>query len=131
MAVGIGSSGVGSGERNVLAKALSVGGLLAALGASSCCVIPFVLFSLGASGAWIAEITAMEPYQPLFVAVALTCVSGGFALMRRGSRAACAEGSYCARPASGRIVRIGFLTTAVLVVLAVVFPRVAALFLAS
>src|SRR6266852_4435943 len=86
---------------------LSAGGILAAIGASSCCVIPFALFSLGVSGAWIADITALEPYQPIFVAIALVCLGGGFAFIRRKSRVACAEGSYCARPASDRIVRIG------------------------
>jgi mercuric ion transport protein len=128
MAVRIGGSAVGSRK---LSGALSVGGILAALGASSCCVVPFALFSLGVSGAWIGDITALEPYQPVFVAVALACLGGGFVLIRRKSRAACAEGSYCARPASDRIVRIGLWMAAVLVVVAVGFPRLAPLFLPS
>lgn len=131
MAVRIEGSDVGSGHRGGLAKALSLGGILAALGASSCCVIPFALFSLGVSGAWIADITALEPYQPAFVAVAVTCLGGGFVLIRRSSRAACAEGSYCARPASDRIARIGLWAAAVLVLIAVGFPRLASLFLAG
>ena len=128
MAVRTGGSAAGSIERNGVARALSLGGILAAFGASSCCVIPFVLFSLGVSGAWIADITALEPYQPLFVAIALACLGGGFALIRRKPRAAC-EGSYCVQPASDRIVRIGLWTAAVLVVVAVGFPRIAPLFL--
>jgi mercuric ion transport protein len=128
MAVRTGGSAVGSSK---LSGALSVGGILAALGASSCCVVPFALFSLGVSGAWIADITALEPYQPVFVAVALACLGGGFALTRRKERAACAEGTYCARPASDRIARIGLWTAAVLVVVAVGFPRLAPLFLPS
>jgi mercuric ion transport protein len=114
-----------------VAKVLSVGGILAALGASSCCVIPFVLFTLGVSGAWIADLTALEPYQPLFVALALGCLAGGFVFLRRRSRMACAEGSYCTRPASERIVRIGLWTAVGLVILAVGFPRLAPLFLPS
>jgi mercuric ion transport protein len=131
MAVWSGGSAVGSGDRNGVAKALSVGGVLAGLGASSCCVTPFALFSLGVSGAWIADITALEPYQPIFVAIALVCLGGGFAFIRRKSRVACAEGSYCARPASDRIVRIGLWTAAALVVVAVGFPRLAPFFLPS
>ncbi len=50
---------------------LAAGGILAALGASSCCILPLVLFGLGASGAWIGNLTAMAPYQPVFVAVAV------------------------------------------------------------
>jgi mercuric ion transport protein len=124
----IGGSAVGSSK---LSGALSVGGILAALGASSCCVVPFALFSLGASGAWIADITALEPYQPLFVAVTLACLGGSFVLIRRKSQAACAEGSYCARPTSDRIVHVGLWTAAVLVVVAVGFPHLAPLFLPS
>ena len=131
MAVRIAGTEVGSDGRSSLAKALSVGGILAALGASSCCVIPFALFSLGVSGAWIADITALEPYQPIFIAVALACLGGGFVLLRRKSRTACAAGSFCARPASDAIARAGLWTAAVLVVVAVAFPRLASLFLAG
>ena len=129
MAVPTAGAELKSGERSALAKVLSIGGILAALGASSCCVIPFALFSLGVSGAWIADITALEPYQPLFIVVALACLGGGFLHLRRRSRVACADGSYCARPASDRVARIGLWTAAVLVVVAVAFPRLASLFL--
>jgi len=44
-------------------KLLAAGGILAALGAASCCVVPFPLFMLGVSGAWIANLTALEPKQ--------------------------------------------------------------------
>jgi mercuric ion transport protein len=128
MAVPIAGSEVRSGERSAL-EVLSVGGILAALGASSCCVIPFALFSLGVSGAWISDITALESYQPLFIGVALACLGGGFVLLRRRSRLACDEGSTCARPASDAVARIGLWTAAVLVVVAVAFPRLASLFL--
>ncbi|MGH8614610.1 MAG: mercuric transporter MerT family protein, partial [Gammaproteobacteria bacterium] len=43
---------------------LSLGGILAAIAASSCCVLPLVLFTLGISGAWISNLTALAPYQP-------------------------------------------------------------------
>jgi mercuric ion transport protein len=131
MVVRIAGKEVRSDGRSSLAKALSVGGVLAALGASSCCVVPFGLFSLGVSGAWIADITALAPYQPIFLAVALACLGGGFVLLRQRSRAACAEGSFCARPASDVIARAGLWTAAVLVVMAVAFPRLASLFTAG
>ena len=53
------------------AALLSVGGIVAALGAATCCVVPFVLFFAGISGAWIGNLTAFEPYQPVFVTIAL------------------------------------------------------------
>ncbi len=49
-------------------KLTAAGGIAAALGAASCCVVPFILFMLGVSGAWIGNLTALEPYQPVFAA---------------------------------------------------------------
>ena len=131
MAARIGRTATGAGERSGAPALLSVGGILAAVGASSCCVIPFALFTLGVSGAWIADLTALEPYQPVFIALALACVGGGFVLVRRNSQAACAEGSRCARPVSDRLVRFGLWTAAALVAVAVLFPRLAPLVISS
>lgn len=121
----------GASERSGATALLSVGGILAAIGASSCCVIPLALFTLGVSGAWIADLTALEPYQPIFIALALACVGGGFVLARRTAQAACADGSSCARPASDRIVRFGLWTAAILVAVAVLLPRLAPLVISS
>ena len=60
------------------ATLLSVGGILAALGVATCCVVPFALFFAGVSGAWIGNLTALKPYQPLFVALATGCLGTGF-----------------------------------------------------
>ncbi len=110
---------------------LATGGILAALGATSCCIIPFTLFMLGVSGAWIGNLTALAPYQPLFVAIALGCLAGGFVLVRRnaGSVASCTPGSYCATSSSVRVARLGLWTAAAIVGLAVAFPHVAPLFI--
>ena len=43
----------------------------AAVAASACCTIPLALVSLGAGGAWIGTLTALEPYRWLFVAIAV------------------------------------------------------------
>ncbi len=107
----------------------AAGGILAALGAASCCVVPFALFMLGVSGAWIGNLTALEPYQPLFAAIAAACLGYGFYLVYRRPKVACAEGSYCASPSSSRLAKVGLWTALVLVLIAVGFPRIAALFL--
>jgi mercuric ion transport protein len=108
---------------------MAAGGILAALGAASCCVVPFTLFTLGISGAWIGNLTVLEPYQPVFVAIAVTCLGYGFHLVYRQRKVVCAEGSYCARTSSHRVAKIGLWAATVLVVIAVVFPRIAVLFL--
>jgi mercuric ion transport protein len=108
---------------------VSVGGILAALGAASCCVVPFALFTLGISGAWISNLTALEPYQPIFAAVTFGFLGYGFYLVYRKPKVACAEDSYCAKPSSGRTAKIGLWTATVLVAIALGFPKLAPLFL--
>lgn len=110
---------------------LAVGGIIAALGASSCCVVPLVLFMLGISGAWIGNLTALAPYQPLFVTAAVACLVFGLVRVYRRPKAACAEGGYCARPASSRVARLGLWAAAGLVTVAVAFPYLARLLLES
>jgi mercuric ion transport protein len=109
------------------ARLLAAAGILAALGAASCCIVPFALFLVGVSGAWIGNLTALEPYQPFFAAIAVACLGYGFYLAYRKPRAVC-DGSYCTSPRSNRIAKIGLWTAAVLVIIAVGFPHVIAPF---
>lgn len=115
-----------AGDRNRL---LAAGGILAALAASSCCILPLVLFGLGVSGAWIGNLTALAPYQPLFVAAALVFLAVGFWRVYRRPKEACAEGSYCSRPASNLIAKLGLWTATVLVLAAATFPYTAHFFI--
>ena len=52
-------------------KLVAAGGVVGAVAASSCCIVPLLLFSLGVSGAWIGNLTRLAPYQPIFIAVTL------------------------------------------------------------
>ena len=108
---------------------LAVGGVLAAFGAASCCVVPFALFTLGITGAWIGNLTALEPYQPLFAAAAVAAIGTGFHLVYRKPKAACADGSYCASPVSTRLAKYGLWIATVLIAVAIAFPRLAPLVL--
>lgn len=105
----------------------SVGGILAAIGAASCCVIPFALATLGISGAWIGNFTALAPYQPYFIGLTALFLAGGFYLVYRKPKAACAEGSYCARPGSSRVAKVALWSATVLFLAAVAFPYAAPL----
>jgi mercuric ion transport protein len=82
-------------------RLLSLAGIVAAIGAASCCVIPFLLFALGVSGAWIGDLTALEPYQPIFAALSLGFIGWGAWRLRRKAKDACAEG-YCATDRADR-----------------------------
>ena len=56
----------------------ATGGMIGALLASSCCVVPLVLVSIGVSGAWIGNLAALAPYSSIFAAIALLCIGLGF-----------------------------------------------------
>lgn len=74
--------------------ALAVGGLAAVL-ASTCCLGPLVLVALGFSGAWIGNLTALEPYRPVFIGVALIAMFFAWRRIYR-PRQACQPGEVCA-----------------------------------
>ena len=77
---------------------MAAGGLIGALAASSCCILPLVLFSFGVSGAWIGSFTRLAPYQPYFIATTLLFLGCGYWLVYRSGMRACAEGETCAAP---------------------------------
>ena len=106
-------------------------GIVAALAASSCCILPLVLFSIGVSGAWIGNLTRLAPYQPYFIAATLACLGGGYWLVYRSSKGACGDGDRCARPLPNRIVQIGLIVGTILVVVALGFDFLAPLLLNS
>ncbi len=113
----------GTPERR--ARWAAAGGLLGAAAASSCCLLPLALFGLGAGGAWIGNLTALAPYQPIFIAVTLGFLGYGYyAVYGRGGRA-CAGEAACARPLPGRTVRVALWAATVLVAAAIAFPFVA------
>jgi len=110
---------------------LAVGGLLGALAASSCCILPLVLFSLGVSGAWIGNFTQLAPYQPYFIAATLPCLAAGYWLVHRASKRACADGEACARPLPNRLIKAALVVATVLVIAALGFDFLASLLLNS
>ena len=112
-------------------KFVAAGGILGAIAASSCCIAPLVLFSLGISGAWIGNLTALAPYQPYFIAATLACLGYGYWLVYRPSKVACAEGSACARPLPNRFVMFGLILATFLVAGALGFDLLAPLILKS
>ncbi len=101
-----------------------VAGALAALLASTCCLGPLVLISLGFSGAWVGKLTVLEPYQPIFMGAALV------ALFFAGKRiwrpvAHCAPGEFCALPRVRLGYQILFVGVCLLLISSLLFPLIA------
>jgi mercuric ion transport protein len=110
---------------------MAAGGLLGALAASSCCILPLALFGLGVSGAWIGNFTRLAPYQPYFLTATLAFLGYGYWLIYRSSTRACADGEACARPLPNRLVKTGLILATILVVAAVALDFIAPLFFNS
>lgn len=110
---------------------MAAGGLLGALAASSCCILPLVLFGLGVSGAWIGNFTQLAPYQPYFIAGTLAFLAGGYWLVYRSSRIACADDAACARPLPNRLMKASLIVATVLIVAALGIDLLAPLLLNS
>src|SRR5882724_3840847 len=92
---------------------IAAGGVLGALAATSCCILPLALFGLGVSGAWIGSFTQLAPYQPYVIATTLALLGTGYWLVYRSSKMACADGAACARPLPKRLVFAGLITATV------------------
>ena len=104
-------------------RALAAAGL-ATLLASTCCLGPLVLVTLGVSGAWISMLSVLGPYQPYLMGVAL------IALLLAGKRiwrpaAPCAPGETCALAPVRRVYQMVFVAICILLLAALVFPFVA------
>jgi len=81
---------------------MAVGGLLGALAASSCCILPLVLFGLLGVGYW---------------------------LVYRAPKRACVDGGVCARPLPNRLVKSALILATILVAVALSFDLFAPLLL--
>ncbi|MBA4164521.1 MAG: mercury transporter MerT [Erythrobacter sp.] len=84
---------------------IATGALIGAGLASACCIVPLLLVSFGISGAWIANLTAFEPYKPYVAAVTLALIGFGFWHVYFRPKPPCEDGSYCARPGSARTAK--------------------------
>ena len=110
-------------------RLIAVGGIFGALAASSCCIVPLILFSLGIGGAWIGNLTALAPYKPIFVAGTAGLLGYGFYLVYWKPRRACADGAACSRPIPSRLVQLVLWMATALVIAAFAFDYVAPLLL--
>lgn len=110
---------------------IAAGGLLGAVAASSCCILPLVLFGLGVSGAWIGNFTRLAPYQPYFIAATLAFLGYGYWLVYRSGARGCAEGKTCARPLPNRIVKASLILATIVVAAALGLDFIAPFFLNS
>ena len=120
---------LGTANTDRLSKATLAGGLLAAILSTVCCLGPLVLVTVGVSGAWISNLTLLQPYRPAFIGVALVFMGlAWWRIYRAPAAAKCEPGTLCALPQTNRVYRIMFWVVSVLVLLALVNPYLLPLF---
>ena len=113
---------------NPSSRCTLIAAIIAGITASACCLGPLVLLLLGISGSWISNLTALEPYRPIFIAITLLFLGLAFRKLYLAPQR-CAADTPCAQPANLRKQRIVVLLVTAVVAMMIAFPWYAPLFL--
>lgn len=105
--------------------ALAAGGIAAFL-AGACCVVPFVLVSIGVGGAWLANLQLLEPYRPAFIGIAVIALGFAWKRIYRPAQP-CELGTACSVPKVRRGYKVGFWMVAALFLVMLTYPYYASL----
>lgn len=108
-------------------KGSLIASVLAAIGASVCCVGPLVLLALGIGGTWVGSLTAMELYRPFFVGLTLLFLGLAFHKLYLAPQV-CTPGTLCTDPRTIKRQRLAFWIVAVLLLGLLAVPPLAPLF---
>ena len=95
--------------------------IVAGLGASACCIGPLLLLSLGIGGAWVGNLTAMEPYSGYFTVITLIILGVVFYKLYIAPQK-CEDGSICANPKVLKNQRIMFWIVSIILIVMMSFP---------
>ena len=114
--------------RSVLdTKTTLIGSVLAGIGASACCVGPLLLLSMGIGGAWIAHLTALEPYWPVFIVLTVLFLGATFWKLYLAPQS-CAVGDDCFADGTRKVQRILLWVLLQIVLLLVASPWILPIF---
>nr|WP_036250293.1 mercuric transporter MerT family protein [Methylobacter sp. BBA5.1] len=107
---------------------LGIGAVLAAVGASVCCVGPLLLLSLGIGGAWMSAFTSMETVRPYFIILTLIFIGLGYRKLYMIPES-CEAGKACASSEVKHKQRMMFWSGSALILLLLAFPWYAPIFM--
>lgn len=102
-------------------------GTIGAVLAAGCCLGPLLLVMLGVSGAWIGNLSALEPYRPVFIGIALIAMFIAWHQIFR-AQDNCNPKTICAAPKPRFVYKLGFWMMSLLVLIALIFPYILPLF---
>ncbi len=104
------------------------GAVLAAIGASVCCVGPLVLLSLGISGAWISTLTSFQSVRPIFILLTLFFIGLSYRKLYLTPND-CATDELCASADSQKKQKRIFWLISILILFLLAFPWYAPYFM--
>lgn len=108
-------------EPTALSKGTLIGSILTGIAASTCCLGPFILLTLGISGSWIGNLGAMEPFRPIFIGLTLIFLGMAFRKLYITPQT-CDVNKPCAQPGNLRKQRIIFWLVSIFVLTVMSFP---------
>ena len=113
--------GAGGDSKSHRSRGVLIAGLLTGITASACCAGPLILLLMGVSGSWIGNLSALEPYRPIFILMAVLFL--GLAYRRIFTKPkVCDAGAVCATQQGRKTQQTLFWITSSIVVLSISFP---------
>ena len=108
-------------------KIIATGGLLGAIVASTCCVLPVILFALGISGAWISNLVSLAPYKPFFIVFSLVFIGAGFWMVYFKPQISIpsVQSTSCYRPFSEKTIKIMLWSAVIIILIVFLIPYIA------
>ena len=108
-------------------KIIATGGLLGAIAASTCCVLPVILFALGISGAWISNLVSLARYKPFFIVLSLVFVGTGFWMVyfKPNISIPKIQSTSCYRPFSEKTIKIMLWFSVIIILIVFLIPYAA------
>jgi mercuric ion transport protein len=90
-----------------VARWSTVAGVLSALGVcAACCLLPFLLISLGITSAWVGTLEQLASFKWYFVAATAVLLGFGFYVVYFRPRPSCEAGPTCRKCAPSRATRV-------------------------
>ena len=108
-------------------KIIATSGLLGALAASTCCVLPVILFALGISGAWISNLISLARYKPFFIVLSLVFIGTGFWIVYFKPQISIpkVQPTSCYRPFSEKTIKIMLWFSVIIILIVFLIPYIA------
>ena len=107
-------------------KIIATSGLLGALAASTCCVLPVILFALGISGAWISNLISLARYKPFFIVLSLVFIGTGFWIVYFKPQISIpkVQPTSCYRPFSEKTIKIMLWSAVIIILIVFLIPYI-------